>query len=1313
MAARLLLAFFAIFCSTRILPAQGLQTSYDQRGLTNLSYNGVSLVNLNAGLGDAFYVGGYNLGGNGAWGGIGNATKWNASSQTLTWSWNWGTVSCQFATPFASNTLNATLTVTNSSAQTLNGIDIYPFGLQFPNLPKQFGNAGYPQFHNNLDAASFIPADYGSGMLTLVDNDAKPLFLGFSPSGAANHYALVVGTNNDSSEGFLATAVPVNRPLAPGQTDVYSISLRFSPSGTDYHSVAADILTTYGQSWPQTLNWTDRRPIGELFITNPTASAAPNSSPNPRNYTVAQNINIQTPQGLAAFQHAVLAYADNSVQILKNMNAQGAIVWDLEGQQYPQPNTSYVGDPTQLPVMAPEMDGIADRFFAKFTNAGLKCGMTLRPQQLDFTVSPPNQNSVAVSDEAGVLIKKIQYAYNRWGCTIFYVDSDGGPNDATAPSTFQQVLAAVPQVLVIPENIWVKDSAYTAPLASFWAPYKPLHTTADEHAIWPNAFTVTYIGDAPNDDLSNNPNEPNQWNELVNAVAGGDILSFRAWFDDEPLNSQVTQIYQAAASSTGSSKAKPSPVASLTVTPVTSALTASEQQQFTAASGNTTTQAVSWSISPAGAGVISANGLYTAPALIAAQQTVTVLATSTADATKSAAAAITLNPTIGISVSPAAGALTPGQALRLTATVSGSTNQQVNWTVSPAGLGTVSSAGLYTAPASVLAPESVTVQATSMADMTKSAAASLTLNPSPSAPACPAPASNAFTGCYYLDQTFGSTQGLGFSRTDQQINFNWATNGPGAGVGPYNFSVRWQGNFTFAAGAYTFSVATDDGSILYIDGNQVINEWGQHPAYTATQSVKLSAGTHLIRLDYYQVGGGASASLSWTTPQVNVSVTPATATVAAGQTLQLAAAVSGTANSQVNWTVSPQAAGTVSSTGLYTAPAAVPSQQSVTVQATSTADPTKSASATLTLTPPAATPLNTCPSPASNAFTGCYYLDQTFGATKGLGFSRVDPQISFNWGTNGAGSGVGPYNFSVRWQGNFTFTAGAYLFNLSTDDGSILSIDGHPVISDWNDHAAYTITQPIVMSPGAHLVQVDYYQSGGGASASLSWTNPAVSVTVTPGATGMMSAGQTLQLTAAVSGASNSQVNWTVSPAGLGTVSAAGLYKAPASVNGQETVTVTAASVADPSKSATAQITLSPTPSAASCPAPAVNAFTGCYYNDETFGTSQGLAFSRTDSQINFNWGVNGPGSGVGAYNFSARWQGYFTFAAGTYTFSASTDDGSILYIDGQPVLNEWGDHPAFTANQPVVMTAGQHLVQLDYYQASGAASANLTWTNQ
>ncbi len=137
------------------------------------------------------------------------------------------------------------------------------------------------------------------------------------------------------------------------------------------------------------------------------------------------------------------------------------------------------------------------------------------------------------------MIEKMQYARKRWGCTMFYVDSDGGPNDSTAPSVFAEVLKALPEALIIPENIWTKDYAYTAPLASFTAPYKPLHTPLLAQAIWPQAFTVTYVGDAPHGGLKQ---DPERWRQFEQAVKRGDVLSFRAWFDDQPLNSEVRQL---------------------------------------------------------------------------------------------------------------------------------------------------------------------------------------------------------------------------------------------------------------------------------------------------------------------------------------------------------------------------------------------------------------------------------------------------------------------------------------------------------------------------------------------------------------------------------------------------------------------------------------------------------------------------------------------------------------------------------------------------------------------------------------------------
>src|SRR6266481_5962940 len=169
---------------------------------------------------------------------------------------------------------------------------------------------------------------------------------------------------------------------------------------------------------------------------------------------------------------------------------------------------------------------------------------------------------------------------------------------------------------------------------------------------------------------------------------------------------------------------------------------------------------------------------------------------------------------------------------------------------------------------------------------------------------------------------------------------------------------------------------------------------------------------------------------------VAVKISPASTQLLGGQAQQFTANVTGTLNTAVTWSISPSAVGTVSTAGLYSAPATVSTQQVVTVTATSVDDTSKAASATVTLNPP-------------------------------------------------------------------------------------------------------------------------------------------VSVSITP-AMSLLGQSQTQQFTATVANSSNTAVTWSISPAGAGSISNSGFYSAPATISTQQTVMVTATSVADGTKSASATITLSP-----------------------------------------------------------------------------------------------------------------------------------------
>jgi hypothetical protein len=64
------------------------------------------------------------------------------------------------------------------------------------------------------------------------------------------------------------------------------------------------------------------------------------------------------------------------------------------------------------------------------------------------------------------------------------------------------------------------------------------------------------------------------------------------------------------------------------------------------------------------------------------------------------------------------------------------------------------------------------------------------------------------------------------------------------------------------AGTYTFNLGSDDGSLLYIGGQQIINNDGQHSFQTDTQQVSFStAGLYAITLDDFEASGSAGLDL--------------------------------------------------------------------------------------------------------------------------------------------------------------------------------------------------------------------------------------------------------------------------------------------------------------------------------------------------------------------------------------------------------------------------------------------------------------------
>ncbi len=137
----------------------------------------------------------------------------------------------------------------------------------------------------------------------------------------------------------------------------------------------------------------------------------------------------------------------------------------------------------------------------------------------------------------------------------------------------------------------------------------------------------------------------------------------------------------------------------------------------------------------------------------------------------------------------------------------------------------------------------------------------------PTVPYYPAPSAAGYlsncTGQYFNNATLSGYPV--FTRQDAVINFYWpAGTAPGAGLNASYYSVRWTCVVNVpAARNYIFTLLTDDGMNLVVDNNWVINAWRDQSPTTYSQSVYLGAGTHIVRVDYYNatVNGVAQVAI--------------------------------------------------------------------------------------------------------------------------------------------------------------------------------------------------------------------------------------------------------------------------------------------------------------------------------------------------------------------------------------------------------------------------------------------------------------------
>jgi len=128
---------------------------------------------------------------------------------------------------------------------------------------------------------------------------------------------------------------------------------------------------------------------------------------------------------------------------------------------------------------------------------------------------------------------------------------------------------------------------------------------------------------------------------------------------------------------------------------------------------------------------------------------------------------------------------------------------------------------------------------------------------------------------------YGGGQNVTLTRIDPGINFAWGNGSPEPGVvDEDNFAVRWTGELEVPlTGKYTFKTTTDDGVLLYVNGQEMADAWrNQSAALEQSGSIRLVAGEFAsIKMLYFATGGNAQADLRWEHDLIPLEVVPAAA----------------------------------------------------------------------------------------------------------------------------------------------------------------------------------------------------------------------------------------------------------------------------------------------------------------------------------------------------------------------------------------------------------------------------------------------------
>ncbi len=427
-----------------------------------------------------------------------------------------------------------------------------------------------------------------------------------------------------------------------------------------------------------------------------------------------------------------------------------------------------------------------------------------------------------------------------------------------------------------------------------------------------------------------------------------------------------------------------------------------------------------------------------------------------------------------------------------------------------------------------------------------------------------------------------------------------------------------------------------------------------------------------------------------------------------------------------------------SDTGISTLPPPTPSDTAPAPTATSTPEPSPLPSGT-----PAPTEVPTPTSTASPVIThwrGEYFANRDLGGNPAA--VRNDVVVDFDWGQGAVVGGLPADNFSARWTRSLEFEGATYRFYVFVDDGARLWIDDELIINGWYDSAARTLTAERPVVRGTHRVKLEYYERSGAALVRLwwekiqsyaEWKGEYWSNRSLDGSAALVRNDARIdfywgQDSPAVGlPPDNFAARWTRAVPFDGAT-----YRFRAVADDGVRVWVDGLPVIDAWYDHTAhEVTADHAVVAGNhhlrveyyehtghaqvqlrwekVLSPTYPDWKGEYWPDRNLTGAPALV--RNDPRIEFDWGSKGPAPLLPEDNFAVRWSRTVDFETGLYRFTARSDDGIRVFVDGESVLDEWHDGGQLDPYGIDWALSGRHELVVEYYERAGLARVAFQWT--